>query len=175
MKPGWNLPANPTTSKSVVPLLLFFSCRATEPHRPCRDRTRPQHHAPSTRTTRSIGTPAAPPSRSAHPPFPQNDIRQCGQRCGHLDPLGLGNPPRSHRTASFHRNAQQSVPAERQPADPIVPARRVRAVFDSPHPSLSTLGGRANEPISQPRNATNAGSRRHAETLSTLRTTVTHR
>jgi len=43
------------------------------------------------------------------------------------------------------------------------------------HPRFSTLGGRANEPTSQPKHATNAGSRRHAETISTLRTIVTHR
>lgn len=47
------------------------------------------------------------------------------------------------------------VPAERQPTDPLVQARRVWAVFDSPHACLSTLGGRTNEPTSQPRHATN--------------------
>lgn len=178
MKPGWNLPANPTTSKSVVPFLLHSPARPrsnAETVEPATTGREPEHHTTTPRTPRSIGTPAAPLSRSAHPSFPQNDIEQCEQRCGHLEPLCLANPPRPHRTPSFHRNVQQSVPAERQPDDPIVQARRVPAFFAPPQPSLSTLGGRTNEPTSQPRHATKAGSRRHAETRSTLRTTVTHR
>lgn len=173
MKPGWNPPANLTTSNSVVPFLLLFSCQATEPHRPCRDRTRRERHSPSTRTPRSVGTPAAPLSRSAHPSLPQNDICRAGSGADASNHIGvtrcLANPPPSHRITSFHRNDQQFVPAERQPDDPFVQARRVRAVFDSHPPTLSTPGGPANELTDQPPNTAND------ETLYTLRAAVTHR
>ena len=179
MKRGWNLPANPTTSKSVVLFLLLFSCQATEPHRPCRDRTRGEHHSPLTRTPRSVGTPAAPLSRSAHPSFPQNEISKAGSGADTSNHIGvttcLASPPPSHRITSFHRNDQQFVPAERQPDDPLVQARRVRAVFDSHPPTFSTLGGPANEPTDQPPNTTNDETRRDAETLYTLRAAVSHR
>lgn len=102
--------------------------------------TTPEHRE----RPRSIGTSAAPFHRSAHPSFPQNDI----------EPLGLASRQHtSSRRASFHRNDPQPVPAERQTADPIVPARRLMAFFDSPPPSLSTLRGRAKEPTSRPANA----------------------
>lgn len=57
-------------------------------------------------------------------------------------------------------------------ADPVVQARQVPTFFDSHHAHLSTLGGQTNETTSQPPHATNAGSRLHAEALSTLRATV---
>ena len=83
------------------------------------------------------------------------------------------NPPASSRTAPFHRNDQQSVPAERHPVESLVQVRRVGAVFASPPPVLSTLYDRANEPNPQPPHATNAGSSRARETRSTVRVTVT--
>lgn len=83
----------------------------------------------------------------------------------HNDPAATGHEQEHHtrtpRTPSFHRNVSSTVPsirssvvpAERQTADPIVPARRLMAFFDSPPPNLSTLRGRAKEPTSRPANA----------------------
>ena len=86
---------------------------------------------------------------------------------------GSTNPPASDRITSFHRNDQQSVPAERRPADPFVQARRGMAVFASPPAALSTLRGLTTEPNQQPAKTSDAGSRRCAETLSTVRATAT--
>ncbi len=153
MRPGRNLPANPTTSKSVVTFTPASSARP-------RSHTDPAATGQDRNTTRHQREPlvplerAAPASRSAHPSFPQNDIEQCGQRCGHLEPHRGNDMPRQPTALTSNR----LVPAERQPADPFVQARRVRAVFGSPHPGLSTLGGPTNEPTSQPAHATSAGS-----------------
>jgi|GEM_PF-5875946 len=86
---------------------------------------------------------------------------------------GSTNPPASDRNTSFHLNDQQSVPAERQPADPFVQARLWRAVFASPPPTLATLCGRPNEPNLHPPHTTHAESRRTGGTRSTFRAAVT--
>lgn len=91
-----NRTSEPHHQQKRRPVHSSFFCQATEQ---CRDRRPgptgpgPQSHTTSTKKPRSIGTPAAPRSRSAHPSFPQNDIRQCGQRCERIDPLDLANPP----------------------------------------------------------------------------------
>lgn len=85
----------------------------------------------------------------------------------------LTNPPASDRNTSFHLNDQQSVPAERQPADPFVQARLWRAVFTSPPPTLATLCGRPNEPNLHPPHTTHAESRRTGGTRSTVRAAET--
>lgn len=90
----------------LTPLLL--PGHGATPSRPRQDRKAP-------RIARTIGTPAAPLSRSAHPSFPQNDI-YAFPRCGQLEPPHLANPPASHRTVSFDRNDQQAR-SSRTPTD----------------------------------------------------------
>ena len=87
MKPGWNLPANPTTSKSVVQIIFIFFGLVHGASRTDLDRSGHRHRASqgATDLPRSVETPEAPFRRTDHPAFPQNDIIAF-RKFGRFDP-----------------------------------------------------------------------------------------
>jgi hypothetical protein len=124
-QPGRSAPANPTTSKSVVPFLHHFSCQATAPQRTGRDKNTKQpnkaiyDNASFPRNANAQVQPRHGPHRplpqhrdprqSDHLSFPQNDISEC-QRRAHARQTEI-DQPRTIRTINspFQQNADLSV------------------------------------------------------------------
>lgn len=114
MKPGWNLPANPTTSKSVVPFLLLSYCQATEPHRPGLDRTgtrTPRHNTENASFHRDASS-AAQPIRSSVVPAERHRSVQA-VRTPRIAVPRQPTAPTSNRLAPSERS---TVRSSRSPA-----------------------------------------------------------
>ena len=123
-QPGRSAPANPTTSKSVVPFLHHFSCQATAPQRTGRDKNTKQpnkaiyDNASFPRNANAQVQPRHGPHRplpqhrdprqSDHLSFPQNDISECQRRAHTPNRI---DQPRTIRTINspFQQNADLSV------------------------------------------------------------------